>query len=68
MATAYELLGDGHGVTLLEAGELGQEATHGNAAKIALGECAPVPAPGRGPPRLEVDDPRRFPAGHPPAL
>lgn len=46
MATAYELLCDGHEVTLLEAGELGQEATHGNAAKIALGECAPVPAPG----------------------
>lgn len=46
LACAYELIQDGHEVTVLDGGRVGQEASHGNAAKIALAESGPVPAPG----------------------
>ncbi|GAA0035566.1 NAD(P)/FAD-dependent oxidoreductase [Brevibacterium metallidurans] len=46
LTTAYELVSAGCEVTLLDAGRCGAGASHGNAAKIALAESAPVPAPG----------------------
>ncbi len=46
LACAYELAKDGHQVTTLDAGRPGYGASVGSAAKIALAECAPVPAPG----------------------
>lgn len=46
LACAYELLQDGHEVVVLEAGSAGQAASHGNAAKVAIGESGPVAAPG----------------------
>lgn len=46
LACAYELARDGHETTVLDAGEPGHGASIGSAAKIALAECAPVPAPG----------------------
>lgn len=46
LGCAYELIQDGHEVTLLEAGQPGAAASHGNAAKIAYAEATPVPAPG----------------------
>lgn len=46
LACAYELLEDGHDVTVLDAGAAGQSASHGNAAKIATAESGPIPAPG----------------------
>lgn len=46
LACAYELLQDGHEVVVLDSGLAGQAASHGNAAKIAIGEAGPVPAPG----------------------
>ena len=46
LATAYRLAKAGCDVVVLEARTLGSAATHGNAAKIALAESGPVPAPG----------------------
>lgn len=46
LACAYELACAGAQVTVLEAGSVGAGVSHGNAAKIALAESAPVPAPG----------------------
>ncbi len=46
LTTAYELEAAGCDVTLLEAVRCGSGASHGNAAKIALAESAPVPGPG----------------------
>lgn len=46
LACAYELARDGQEVTVLDAGEPGHGASIGSAAKVALAECAPVPAPG----------------------
>lgn len=46
LACAYRLTKAGCDVTLLEAGTAGAAASHGNAAKIALAEAGPVPAPG----------------------
>ena len=46
LTTAYELALRGHEVTVIEAGRCGAGASHGNAAKIALAESSPVPAPG----------------------
>lgn len=46
LGCAYELLQDDHEVTVLEAGQPGAAASHGNAAKIAYAEATPVPAPG----------------------
>ena len=46
LASAYELVRDGHDVTVLDAGALGAGASHGNAAKITMAEATPVPAPG----------------------
>jgi D-amino-acid dehydrogenase len=46
MACAYELLQDGHEVTVLDSGVPGQASTHGCAAKVAMAEASPVPAPG----------------------
>lgn len=46
LASAYELAKEGCDVTVIESGKVGQAASHGNAAKIALGESGPVSAPG----------------------
>ena len=46
LATAYRLAKAGCDVVVLEARTMGSAATHGNAAKIALAESGPVPAPG----------------------
>ncbi|MEV0598163.1 FAD-dependent oxidoreductase [Streptomyces sp. NPDC050315] len=46
LASAYRLAKDGCDVTVLDARQAGSAATHGNAAKIALAESGPVPAPG----------------------
>lgn len=46
LACGYELLQDGHDVVVLEEGRAGAAASHGNAAKIAVAEAGPVPAPG----------------------
>jgi D-amino-acid dehydrogenase len=46
LATAYRLAKAGCEVVVLEAGAVGAGASHGNAARIALGENGPVPAPG----------------------
>lgn len=46
LTTAYELAVRGHEVTVIEAGRCGAGASHGNAAKIAIAESNPVPAPG----------------------
>ena len=46
LGSAYELARDGHDVTILEARAAGSGASHGNAAKIAIAEATPVPAPG----------------------
>lgn len=46
LATAYELIKAGDDVVVVDAAAAGQGASHGNAAKIAVGECGPVPAPG----------------------
>ena len=46
LACAYELLQDGHEVVAVDSGKAGQAASHGNAAKIAIAEAGPVPAPG----------------------
>lgn len=46
LASAYELAVAGCDVTVLEAGQCGAGASHGNAAKVALAESTPVPAPG----------------------
>ncbi|WP_231443111.1 FAD-dependent oxidoreductase [Brevibacterium zhoupengii] len=46
LASAYELALAGCDVTVLEAGQCGAGASHGNAAKVALAESNPVPAPG----------------------
>lgn len=46
LASAYRLAKAGCDVTVLESHTLGAAATHGNAAKIALAESGPVPAPG----------------------
>ncbi|MGC7100593.1 NAD(P)/FAD-dependent oxidoreductase [Amycolatopsis lurida] len=46
LASAYRLAASGADVVVVEAGAAGQAASHGNAAKIALAESAPVPAPG----------------------
>jgi D-amino-acid dehydrogenase len=46
LASAYELVRDGHDVTVLDADTVGAGASHGNAAKIAMAEATPVPAPG----------------------
>lgn len=46
LACAYELLQDGHEVTVLDSGRAGQAASHGNAAKVAIAEAGPVAAPG----------------------
>lgn len=46
LASAYELATAGAQVTVLDAGAAGAGASHGNAAKIAIAESAPVAAPG----------------------
>ncbi|NEM07071.1 FAD-dependent oxidoreductase [Geodermatophilus normandii] len=46
LGSAYELVCDGHDVTVLDAGAVGAGASHGNAAKITMAEATPVPAPG----------------------
>ena len=46
LASAYRLARTGCEVVVLEARTAGSAATHGNAAKIALAESGPVPAPG----------------------
>jgi D-amino-acid dehydrogenase len=46
LACGYELLQDGHDVVVLDSATAGQAASHGNAAKIAIAEAGPVPAPG----------------------
>ncbi|WP_029089787.1 FAD-dependent oxidoreductase [Brevibacterium album] len=46
LTTAYEIARAGGQPLVLEAARAGQAASHGNAAKIALAESAPVPAPG----------------------
>lgn len=46
LGCAYELLQDGHEVVVLDSGRAGQAASHGNAAKVAIGEAGPVAAPG----------------------
>jgi D-amino-acid dehydrogenase len=46
LACVYELLQDGHDVVILDSSTAGQAASHGNAAKIAIAESGPVPAPG----------------------
>jgi D-amino-acid dehydrogenase len=46
LASAYELVRDGHDVTVLDAESVGAGASHGNAAKITMAEATPVPAPG----------------------
>jgi D-amino-acid dehydrogenase len=46
LACAYRLASVGCEVRLLEARTVGSAASHGNAAKIALAESGPVPAPG----------------------
>jgi D-amino-acid dehydrogenase len=46
LASAYRLATAGCEVTVVEARTVGSAATHGNAAKIALAESGPVPAPG----------------------
>jgi D-amino-acid dehydrogenase len=46
LASAYRLAKAGCEVVVLEARTTGSAASHGNAAKIALSECGPVPAPG----------------------
>jgi D-amino-acid dehydrogenase len=43
---AYELVRDGHDVTVLDVSTVGAGASHGNAAKITMAEATPVPAPG----------------------
>ncbi|MGW2328597.1 NAD(P)/FAD-dependent oxidoreductase [Streptomyces sp. NPDC001700] len=46
LASAYRLAKNGCEVVVVEAREAGSAASHGNAAKIALAESGPVPAPG----------------------
>lgn len=46
LACAYRLAKAGCDVVVAEARTVGSAATHGNAAKIALAESGPVPAPG----------------------
>jgi D-amino-acid dehydrogenase len=46
LACAYELLQDGHDVLVLDGSAAGQGVSLGNAAKIAVAEAGPVPAPG----------------------
>jgi D-amino-acid dehydrogenase len=46
LGSAYELVRDGHDVTVLDADAVGAGASHGNAAKITMAEATPVPAPG----------------------
>jgi D-amino-acid dehydrogenase len=46
LACAYELLHDGHDIVVVDSGKAGQGASHGSAAKIAIAEAGPVPAPG----------------------
>ncbi|QOV36873.1 FAD-dependent oxidoreductase [Streptomyces ferrugineus] len=46
LASAYRLARSGCDVTVVDARRAGSAATHGNAAKIALAESGPVPAPG----------------------
>ncbi|TDC95443.1 FAD-dependent oxidoreductase [Saccharopolyspora aridisoli] len=46
LASAYRLAKSGCEVVVVDAGAAGAAASHGNAAKIALAESAPVPAPG----------------------
>ncbi len=46
LATAYRLARAGCAVTVLDAHRAGEAASFGNAAKIAVSECGPVPAPG----------------------
>lgn len=46
LASAYRLARSGCDVVVLDARRAGSAATHGNAAKIALAESGPVPAPG----------------------
>jgi D-amino-acid dehydrogenase len=46
LACGYELVQDGHEVVVLDGSVAGQAASHGNAAKVAIAEAGPVPAPG----------------------
>jgi D-amino-acid dehydrogenase len=46
LACGYELLQDGHDVVVVDRATPGRAASHGNAAKIAIAEAGPVPAPG----------------------
>lgn len=46
LATSYHLLKDGHDVTIVDAGEFGRGASHGNAGYIVPSDSGPVPAPG----------------------
>lgn len=46
LGCAYELLQDGHEVVVLDSAQAGQAASHGTAAKVAIGEAGPVAGPG----------------------
>lgn len=46
LAVAHRLASAGEDVVVLDSGVAGAGASHGNAAKVALAESAPVPAPG----------------------
>ncbi len=46
LGCAYELVRDGHDVTIADADAAGAGASHGSAAKITMAEATPVPAPG----------------------
>ncbi|WP_256840586.1 FAD-dependent oxidoreductase [Ornithinimicrobium faecis] len=46
LSSAYRLARAGCEVTVLDSHRAGGAASHGNAAKIAVSECGPVPAPG----------------------
>jgi D-amino-acid dehydrogenase len=41
LGSAYELVRDGHEVTVLDAVTVGAAASHGNAAKITMAEATP---------------------------
>jgi D-amino-acid dehydrogenase len=45
LASAYRLAQSGCEVVIRDARRAGSAASHGNAAKIALAESGPVPAP-----------------------
>jgi D-amino-acid dehydrogenase len=46
LTSAYHLVKLGHGVTLIDSGQIGRGASHGNAGWIVPAESGPVAAPG----------------------